>query len=209
MEKEVYTEYESEKLLRKYLPVAKNQLVQDISEIKLKKYPLALKIMSRQALHKSDIKGVRIVHNKEQLEKNFKDLIKISKKKKLELQGILVQEFKDGHQLLIGIKKDPVFNHVLVFGLGGIFVEVLKDISIRACPISEEDADSMINELKSKEILYGARGKKANIKLLKKVLMKVSKIPLKHKKILELDINPFILTEKKGFVVDARMVVEK
>jgi len=191
------------------LPVAKNQLVHSFEDIKLKKFPLVLKIMSKQALHKSDIGGVKICNNKEELEKNFKLLMNISKRKKLKLQGILVQEYHEGHQLIVGIKKDPVFGHIILTGIGGIYTEILKDISIRACPITIKDANSMIDELKSKAILYGARGKKANVKLFKNILVRVSKIPEKHKTISELDINPFILNEKNGYVVDARIVFEK
>ena len=209
MKKEVLTEFEAEKLLRNYLPIARNQLVNSFDQIKLKKYPLVLKIMSKQALHKTDIKGVRIARNKQELQKEFNNLIKISKRKKLRLQGILVQEYHEGHQLILGIKKDPVFNHVLLFGIGGIYTEILKDISIRSCPITLKDAESMINDLKSKDIIYGARGKKSNINLLKKLLVKTSKIPLKYKNILELDINPLILNEKTAHVVDARIVLEK
>ena len=165
--------------------------------------------MSKQALHKTEIKGVKIVRKKQELQKEFTNLIKISKRKKLKLQGILVQEYHEGIQLILGIKKDPVFNHVLLFGLGGIYTEILKDISIRACPITLKDAESMINDLRSKEIIYGARGQKSNVTLLKKLLVKTSKIPLKHKNILELDINPLILNEKSAYVVDARMVMQK
>ncbi len=208
MKQEVLTEFESEKILKNYLPIAKNQLVQYLSEIKIKP-PLVLKIMSKQVIHKSDIGGVKIVNSSSELEKNFNDLIKLSKRKKIKLQGILVQQFHEGHQLIIGIKKDPVFNHVLLFGIGGIYVEVMKDVSIRACPINLNDAASMIDNLRSKEILYGKRGKKANITLLKKLLVKASQVPLRHKNVVELDINPLILNEKKAYVVDARIVLEK
>ena len=208
MKKEALTEFEAEKILKSYLPIARNQLIKKLNELKLKKYPLVLKIMSKQALHKSDIKGVRIVHNKEELEKNFDDLIKIAKRKKLNLQGILIQEYHEGHELFIGIKKDPTFSHILLFGLGGIYVEILKDISMRACPITIRDAESMINDLKAKDILYGARGNKINLNLLKKLLIKTSSIPIKYPNLLELDINPLIMNEKEAIVVDARMVLE-
>ena len=207
MKQEVLTEFESEKILKNYLPIAKNQLVQYLSEIKIKP-PLVLKIMSKQVIHKSDIGGVKIVNSSSELEKNFNELMNLSKRKKIKLQGILVQEFHEGYQLIIGIKKDPVFNHVLLFGIGGIYVEVMKDVSIRACPINLNDAASMIDNLRSKEILYGKRGKKANINLLKKLLVKASQVPLRHKNVVELDINPLILNEKKAYVVDARIVLE-
>ncbi|MCH7568607.1 MAG: acetate--CoA ligase family protein [Nanoarchaeota archaeon] len=205
MKKEVFNGYKSEKFLRKFIPVSKNQLVRRLRKIKIKP-PLVLKIISKDALHKSDINGVRIIKTEAELEKNFLELLAISRRRKLKLDGIMVQEFYEGEQLIIGIKKDPTFNHVILFGLGGIFTEVLEDFSIRKCPINKEDAQEMIDELKAKKIFYGFRGKKLNLEVLKKTLVNVSKIPLKHKNIQELDINPFILNDKEGRVVDARIV---
>lgn len=168
--------------------------------------PLVLKIISDQALHKSDINGVRIIKREEDLQDEFNDLLKIAKRRLLKLDGILVQEFHEGEQLIIGIKKDPTFGHIILFGVGGIFTEVFEDTSIRKCPINKQDATEMINELRARKIFYGFRGRKLNLDLLKKTLIKVSQIPLKHKKIEELDINPFILNEKTGKVVDARII---
>jgi hypothetical protein len=202
----LFTEYDSDKLLSKYVPVAKNRLVKTLKEIKSPKFPLALKIMSTDALHKSEIKGVRKVDNKQELDREFKDLIKISKKKKLKLQGILVQNYCEGENFIIGIKKDDTFGHVLLFGLGGIFTELTKDFSIRKCPIDIKEADSMLEELRGRKIFHGFRNIKLNTKMLKKSLVKISQIPQKHPDIEELDINPFILNSRKGFVVDSRIV---
>ena len=204
----IYTGFKSEKFLSKYLPVSKSQLVKKVSQIKIMA-PLVLKIISPDALHKSDINGVRIVQHDEDVEREFNDLIKISKRLRLNLEGIMVQKFTDGEKLIIGIKKDATFGHIILFGLGGIFTEVLDDTSIRKCPITEHDAEEMISELRASKIFYGFRGKKYNLETLKKSLVSVSKIPLKYKKISELDINPFILNEYEGRVVDARIIWEK
>jgi len=206
--KEVYTGYKAEKLIGKFVKVSKNQLVKKSSEIKIKP-PLVLKIMSKDALHKSDIDGVRIIDKEEDIEPEFNDLLNIAKRRRIKLDGIMVQKFYDGEQLIIGIKKDPVFGHVILFGLGGIFTEVLEDTSIRKCPINKYDAKEMINELKASKIFHGFRGRKLNVALLRRTLIKVSEIPLKYKKIEELDINPFILNDKTGTVVDARIVFER
>ncbi len=205
MQKRFLTAYKAEQFLSKYLPTSKNQLVNSLDKIKLKT-PFVLKIISPQALHKSDINGVRIIKNKSDIENNFKNLVHASKKHRLKLEGIMVQEYVEGEKLIIGIKKDPVFGHVIVFGLGGVFTELLDDIAIRKCPITEQDAEEMINDLRASKIFHGFRGINLNIELLKEVLVKTSKIPLKHKDISELDINPFILNEKEGKVVDARIV---
>lgn len=206
MRKEVWNEFKAENFLRKFVPVAKSQLVSSFREIKIKT-PCVLKIVSDDALHKTEIKGVRIVKQKEDLEKEFNDLLSVAKKKKIRLDGILVHEFVEGSELIIGIKRDQIFGHVILFGIGGIFTEVLKDFSTRKCPINLRDAEEMINELKAREIFYGARGIKLNRELMKKILVKASEIPLKNRKIEELDINPFILNEKEGKVADARIVL--
>lgn len=202
----VYTDYEAEKFLSKYLPVARNQLVQRVEEIKIK-LPFVLKIISKDALHKSEIRGVRIIHHPEEVESNFSALLSIAKEKKLQLDGILVQEYSKGMETIIGIKRDEVFGHVLMFGLGGIFTEVLEDIAIRKCPITYQDAGEMIDELKARKIFYGFRGQRVHLGFLKRMLVRASLIPLKLKELQELDINPFILGEHGGKVVDARMVV--
>jgi succinyl-CoA synthetase beta subunit len=201
----ILNDYKAEKFLSKHIPVAKSQLVKRGEEIRLKT-PLVLKIISDQALHKTDIGGVKIVKSEMELTDSFNSLLSIAKRRRLKLDGVLVQEFHSGEQLIIGIKKDPVFGHVILFGLGGIFTEVLEDTSIRKCPISKFDALEMINELKAAKIFHGFRGKKLNLEILVKTLVAVSKLPEKHKKIKELDINPFMLNDKKGVVVDARIV---
>ncbi len=212
MKKSVYTEELTEKFLKKYVPVAKHVLVQSLDEAEsaAKKlgFPLVLKIISPQALHKSEIRGVRFVKDFEELMHEYEDLNSIADEKKISLKGILVQEYIEGSFVLIGLKKDPVFGHVLAFGIGGIYTELLKDVSFRVCPITEKDAEAMIQELKMKDLLLGYRGSEAvNMKLLKKTMVAVSRIPLKHKDIEELDINPFVINSKKGFVVDGRMVL--
>jgi len=193
------------------IPIAKSILTKDIkkAEKSIKKYPIVLKIISPKAVHKTDVNAVRIVHKKEDFEREFKDLIIMAKKKRIPLNGILVQEYIKGREVIIGIKNDPSFGHAIMFGIGGIMVEVLKDVTFRICPIEESDAESMIQELKTKQILYGVRGEKAvNINLLKRILVQASLIPKKHKNIEELDINPLIINEKEAKAVDVRVSVK-
>jgi len=206
--KKVFTSYQAEKFLEKFVPVSENQIVKNIEQITIKP-PLVLKIISPDALHKTDIGGVKIVKSNSDLEKSFSELISLSKGKNLKLEGIMVQKFYEGEQLIIGIKKDPTFNHVILFGLGGIFTEVLEDTSIRKCPISTNDAIEMIEELRASKIFHGFRGKKLNVQALVQILVNMSQIPKKFSNIEELDINPLILNEKEGIVVDARIVFNK
>ncbi len=207
----VMTGGESAEFLRKIVPVCKGVIVKDVEEaLKFGKkigYPVVLKILSKSALHKTEIKGVRIASDEAGSRKEFEILVKIANSRKLPLEGILVQEEIHGREILIGLKKDPTFGHVLVFGLGGVFVEVLKDVSFRVCPINLEDAQEMIDELRGKVLIYGIRKSKAlNIDLLKKTMVAVSKLPSRYPAISELDINPFILNDKDGYVCDARVV---
>ena len=201
---------EAEKFLRG-LPVARSFLVKKQKDAinfgRKLGYPLVLKIISKQAIHKTDIGGVKIVKSPEELNESFNELLKIVKRKRIKLDGIMVQEYVKGQELIIGINRDDTFGHVLMFGLGGILVEAIRDVTFRVCPISFKDAEQMIQDLKFKKILLGFRGgKPVNLNLLKKVLVKVSKIPLKHKEIEELDINPFILNDRKGKIVDVRII---
>jgi acyl-CoA synthetase (NDP forming) len=209
----ILTENAAEKMLSKFLPVARSILAkkeEDAAKFAKKiKYPVVLKIISPQALHKTEVSGVRIVKNEAELKSEFNSLSSLSKKRKLKLEGILVQEFVKGTELIIGIKKDATFGHVILFGIGGVFVEVLKDISFRVCPITANDAEQMIDELKAKALLFGVRGQKpVNLKLLKEILVKASKLPERYPKITEMDINPFMLNDKLGKVADARIVLE-
>jgi hypothetical protein len=220
MEKEartvVFTDYKAKNFLKKDLPIAKNVVIiikeaRKISEEKNSElpfgFPFVMKLVSDNIIHKTEIGAVKIVYSKEQFYEVLKDFLK--KSDKFKAQGIMLEEFIYGQEVIIGIKKDKTFGHVLAFGLGGIFVEVLKDISFRACPINEHDAESMIDGLKAKKVLFGSRGMKYDINFLKKILIIVSQIPGKNPEIIEMDLNPFILNENGGKVVDARIVFER
>jgi len=207
----VYTEVATESFLRHYVPVARHELVHSLegAERAAKKigFPLVLKLISLQALHKSEVTGVRFVHDLRELAQEYEQLLAIVQKRKFSLQGILVQEYVDGVSTLIGLKRDPVFGHAIAFGIGGTYTELLKDVTFRICPLTEKDAKEMIMELHMKDLLFGYRGSPpVNISLLKKTLVTISRIPLRHPEISEMDINPFVLSKQKGFVVDARMV---
>lgn len=208
MEGVVLDAQKSQALIGKYVDLPQTQVIRSIKEIKIKA-PLVLKIISPDAIHKTEIGGVIIVHNQGDVEKEFNNLLNITKKNRLNLKGILVQEFVEGQQLIIGLKKDSVFNHVILFGIGGVFAELLNDVSIRKCPITKEEAESMIQELKSRKLFEGFRNISLNTNALKESLVAISKIPQKHKNIQELDINPFILNNKIGKAVDVRIVLEK
>lgn len=164
-------------------------------------YPLVLKALSPRIVHKTEAGAVRIVHAPQQLEKEFIALRKLA-------PHVLAQEFVKGSEFILGLKKDPTFGHVILAGIGGIYVEVYKDVSFRVCPITARDAEAMLDDLKGTAILAGARGKKLRKQAFIDALVKLSKLPATKKTISELDINPFILNDKEGVIVDARVILE-
>jgi len=209
MKEKVLAEYEAEKFLAKHLPVAKSVLVKSEKQLEpsLKKFhfPVVMKIISKDALHKSDIGGVIIVKKHEEAAGSYRELLK--KAKKIKLEGILLQEFVEGKEVIMGIKHDATFGHVIAFGIGGKYVEIFRDISFRVCPITKQDAEEMVDELKFGKFLFGARGEKtANREVLVRMLVKLSDLAKKNRKIKELDINPFMINDRTGKVADARIV---
>ncbi len=187
------------KLLEKYkIPVAKYQSIKSEKELLKLKFPLVLKAISEKIIHKTESGAVQICKNEKEARTAFARMRRLG--------SILVQEFVEGQQVIIGTKRDATFGQTMMFGLGGIFVEIFRDVSFRVCPITEEDADEMIGEIQAKQLLLGARGQKpVNLKLLKDTLLKVSRLAEKENPV-EMDINPFIINDKAGAAVDVRIV---
>jgi len=186
------------KLLKKYkIPVADYKLIKVEQELEKLKYPTVLKAISEKAIHKTEAGAVKICQTLDDAKKEFLKLKKLG--------YVLAQDYIEGKSVIIGVKKDPTFGHVIMFGLGGIFVEVMKDVSFRPCPISAEDAQQMIKELKAYPVLAGLRGKKLNVKIIEDVLLKTSKLAIEED-VQELDINPFRILSKGGKAVDIRIV---
>ena len=126
------------------------------------------------------------------------------------IEGISVQGMaKAGTEVIIGMTKDPSFGPILMFGLGGIFVEVLKDVAFRIVPLDKNDASDMINEIKGKKLLEGYRGQDpADIPFLEDMLLKLSELVDKTERIAEIDMNPVFAYKQGAVVVDARILLE-
>ncbi|MBN1682578.1 acetate--CoA ligase family protein [Candidatus Bathyarchaeota archaeon] len=175
-------------------------------------YPIVLKIISPQVLHKSDAGGVLISLNDEKaVRTGFNTIISNIKKNvpTATIEGILVQEMAPkSTEVIIGSTNDPTFGPTLMFGLGGIFVEILKDVSFRLVPITKTDAEEMIEEIKAKKILEGARGNpKADKETIINILLATSKMLIECPEIKELDMNPVLVYEKGARIVDARVIL--
>ena len=202
-------------LLRYKLPFCKSVLAKNqkdcVKAAKVVRWPVVLKIVSPDIIHKSDVGGVVVgVESERELTDAYDKMIKAVKRKKpkARIKGVLVQHMCSGEEVIIGVKRDEQFGAVIMFGLGGIFVEVLKDVSFRVCPVDRLQAEGMIKEIKGFALLTGARGKNAvNIKDLANLIVKVSKMVMANKKIAELDFNPVIVDEKKAIIADARIII--
>ena len=175
-------------------------------------YPIVLKIVSPQILHKSDAGGVIVgIDDDQGIRDGFNTIIKNAKNYKpdAEITGILVQEMAPkGTEIIIGSTTDPTFGPTLMFGLGGIFVEILKDVSFRVAPIELIDAREMVDEIKARKILEGARGMPPVDKdTLADILYKTSTMLMECPEIKELDMNPILAYPDGARVVDARIIM--
>ena len=216
-EKRSLLETEAKELLKEYgIPVPAFKLIKSEEGIdKLKEtigYPIVMKIVSPDIIHKSDAGGVKIgVKNEEEAKMAYQEIISkaIKYNKKAKISGVIVYPMvPQGTEIIIGMTKDPSFGPVIMFGLGGIFVEVLKDVSFRIIPLEERDAQEMIAEIKGYKILKGARGEAPkDIEAIKNLLMKVSQLTMENPEIKEIDLNPVFVFEKGLQVVDARMIL--
>ena len=196
-------------LIKKYdIDFAEGSVVRSVDEaLKAAEYPVALKIMSDEISHKSDKGCVKLnVKDEDSLKKAYSEIMSNAGSAKVE--GVLVQRMaKPGLELIVGGRRDEQFGPVVLFGLGGIFVEVFKDFSLRVCPIDRNDALEMISEMKAYPLLTGARGTKpVDIEAIADLLQKASKLLYENKHINEMDLNPVIAYEKGYCAVDLRVL---
>jgi len=196
-----FLEKNSFKLLPYALAKNENEALKHAKKIG---YPVVLKIVSPEITHKTDVGGVIIgIKNKTALSAAYNEIVENARGKKID--GILVQKkARKGIELIIGGKKDEQFGYTIVLGLGGIYVEVFRDISARICPITKQDIREMVLELKSHPILLGMRGKKAiHMKTLEKLMFNVCKF-MQKEDVSEIDLNPVVFNEKGCDIVDVR-----
>lgn len=175
-------------------------------------YPIALKVSSEDIVHKSDVGGVVTgIRNSNDLKTQF-ELMRgniLKNKPEAKIEGFVVEKMESGIELFIGSTQDPMFGPILAFGLGGIYIEVLKDVVFRLIPIEREDATEMLSEFKAAKILDGLRGiPPVDKRSLVELLLKTSDFIQRHPQIEELDLNPVFASEKGVSVVDARIILK-
>ena len=177
-------------------------------------YPVVMKMTSKTTSHKTDVGGVRVnIQSEKQLRAEYQDLIaKLTEKGLIDgLEGVIIQEMVKGNrEMVCGIATDPQYGPMMMFGLGGVFIETMKDVTFRIAPLTDIDAEEMIKSVKAYELLKGARGTKpADIAQIQETLMRLSQMVNDFKFIDELDINPLLISEKtgEGIAVDGRIKV--
>jgi succinyl-CoA synthetase beta subunit len=207
------SEYESKQFLSAYqIPVTREFLVTTKSELihatNIIGYPLVLKGSAGDLIHKTEQNVVRMdIRNDDEAEIAFKDIMKI-------LNGtggaVLVQDLVKGRrELVIGMTRDHQFGVSVMFGLGGIFTEILEDVTFRLAPLDKRDALEMMEEIRGRRILENIRGMEAaDLDQLGEILIQVGRIGIEHDIIKEIDINPVIISEGKGIAADALILLE-
>jgi acetyltransferase len=177
-------------------------------------YPVVLKIVSPQIVHKFDIGGVKLdLEGEEEVRLAFRELISSAEAEQAEVWGAFVQPYVSGGiETILGLKRDPHFGPLLMFGLGGIYVEALRDVTFRIAPIRELGSQRMIRQIRSYKILEGFRsGKPSDVEAIAECLLRLSQLAMEIEEIEELDINPLVVFEqgRGARVVDARILLKE
>ena len=213
----VITEESSKSILKSYgvkvPPFALATSAEDAAkQAKKIGFPLVMKVVSPQILHKTDVGGVKVgINNVADVKKTFNDMYgRLSKKKGVNVKGILLEKMvPKGVELIVGIQNDPQFGPMIMAGLGGVMTEVFKDVAFRMLPITTSDAKSMINELKGSKLLKGFRGSApVDLNMVAKMLVDIGKLGVDNADYINsIDFNPVIVYPKSHFVVDAKIIL--
>ena len=204
---------EAEELLRSHgVPVVKScymtkktQSAQKSAEVG---FPLVMKVDASQPIHKSDKGYVKTgVDSVEEIEEVFEEMKENAEKEEIGFQGVVIQKQLTGREVIVGGKRDPQFGPVVLFGQGGVFVEILEDTSIRVAPIDQEEAIRMIKEIETYEMFTGARGQEpVNVEKIGEIISKTSDLMVKNPEIQEMDLNPIIANSEGAKAVDLRIL---
>jgi acyl-CoA synthetase (NDP forming) len=215
----ILTEFESKKILKQVgIPVVEARLAKNQKEVaslgQKIGFPVVLKIISPDVIHKTDSGGVKLgLKSVSEVRKAYNEILGSVRRQfpSAVIHGVSVQKMaRPGTEVIIGTSKDPQFGPVIMFGLGGIFVEILKDVSFRIIPVARRDAQEMIQEIKGYPLLQGYRGKEpASIPVLVDMILKISNLINKNPQIKELELNPVFAYKDRAVAVDARIILEQ
>jgi acetyltransferase len=218
--REILTEHEAKAFLEYYnIPTVKTFVAKTVEEAALRAfqigYPVVLKILSPQIIHKSDAGGVVLdITCETELKDAFNRILQRAKEYEpnAEIQGVTVQPMikKKGYEIILGAKIDPIFGPVVLFGMGGVGVELFKDFAIGLPPLNQTLARRIMEETKVYQLLKGYRNvPPANIKLLEEIMVRFSQMLVDFPQLKEVDINPLFINEKEAYALDARIVIDK
>jgi len=218
--REFLTEPESKEFLRAYgIPTVETHVARSpeeaVSVASRIGYPIVMKILSPQIIHKTDVDGVILnVNSDNDVKRSFKELIERVRRhdSSIRIDGVSIQPMinKDGYELIIGSKKDPLFGSVIIFGAGGIGVELFKDISIGFPPLNQILARRLMEQTKIYDLLSGYRNRRpVNIALLEEILVRFSQMIIDFPQIKEVDVNPIVADEKDAVALDAKIIIER
>jgi acetyltransferase len=211
-------ETESRDILQRYgLPLPQAALIRNVDEISEAafkiSYPLAMKVVCPDIIHKSDAGGIKLnLKGQAEVQEAFEEIManacKVTTRDRV-LGALISPMAAEGQECIIGMTRDHQFGPVIMFGLGGIFVEVLKDVSFRVAPLADEDIDEMIKEIKGYKVLTGIRGEKPrDIDAIRRILARLSDMAIDNPEIQEIDLNPVIIHDKGASIVDSRMILK-
>ena len=176
-------------------------------------FPVVMKVVSQQIIHKVDVGGVRLnLNSADDVQHAFKDIMAVGERLKAKIDGVFMQRMAPkGREVILGMKRDPHFGPILMFGLGGIYVEALKDVTFRVAPIRERSAYDMPRNIRAFKLLQGVRGEPpADLEAIADCLKRLSQLSCDHPEIDEIDMNPLMVYgEGKGAgVIDARIILK-
>ncbi|MDH5816563.1 MAG: acetate--CoA ligase family protein [Candidatus Nezhaarchaeota archaeon] len=213
----ILLEPEAKELCSQYgIPVPSSKVVKNVSEAVQAAmeigFPVVVKIVSEDIIHKTDVGCVVIgVNNVEDLKKAYEKVIENALKHnpRATIRGVLIEEMvPKGVEVAVGGLRDPEFGPAVMFGLGGVFIEVMRDVSFRVAPVSEEDAEEMIREIKGFKLLQGYRGMEpVDLKALINIVVNASRLLIENEEIHQLDLNPIIASRSGAKAVDARVIL--
>jgi acyl-CoA synthetase (NDP forming) len=213
------SEVESKQLLEEAgVPVAKSRLAASADEAAAAAretgFPVVMKIVSPDIAHKSDVGGVRLdLGDEGAVRAAYDEMMKTVKghEPNARISGVAVQnQAAQGTEVIVGMTRDPQFGPVMMFGLGGIMVEVLKDVAFRIVPLEARDAAEMVREIKGYPVLQGVRGQPPlDEAALQQIILKVAAFVEQHPEVSELDLNPVFVYAQGAVAVDARVVLSK
>jgi acyl-CoA synthetase (NDP forming) len=201
-----------------HIPTPKSHLTPDVKEAVTKAkdigFPIVLKIVSPQIIHKSDAGGVVLnIRNEEELDEKYEKLVSEVRRREpsAEIVGVLVEKMMPtSTEVIVGGLRDPQFGPSIMFGIGGIFTEIYNDVAFRVAPIDKIDALNLIHELKGSKILEGTRGRpQADLDSIVNVLINVSDLMIEHNAINQLDLNPVIAYSDGVCAVDSRIILDQ